>query len=877
MEARDAFTDFAASIRPRSRAADEPSDAAVGFGGLLLVSVVVAVAVIDADSYRSAPSGTWFLVALAHVVAANVWVAADFGDRRLVLASRVVPILVGLVYLAPVTMVLIAAAAPVLALLWPRPDRWRRLLVDSALWSVEAVVAIAVFRSLDLGGLEDVDTWGALALSAAVGVFLRSAADVSVVLLGGGVVDRGVASDRIADLGALGVGLVVGVGAVGLAGFARWGAGLAVVGMAALVVEELLGIRSARRTAEANQLADGQEAVLGAVAAATVLEDAATSVRCMLDAHTVVVGHGSGATVAGADGLSTAPTKTVAAIVSQCKAGAVSFLLEPDELPQLRAATDLGDDPLYALCATAGTGSSEVSLLAFRPATDRSFSLGDRRVLQRIAPVVATAVDASDRLSRFQRQARFDELTGLPNRTSIESSIEEVMAEVRPLDRTMAVMLVDLNGFKAVNDTLGHQTGDVVLAEIGRRIGTAASTVDAVGRLGGDEFVVLVSEENRNALIERVEEVSDALEATVGEQIVHGDLVLDIGISVGMAIFPDHGDTAGELLRAADVAMYAAKARGVHLLAYEGRLDRHRTRRLGLATDLRAALAAEQLEVHFQPKVAFADGSLVGAEALVRWTHPTLHSVPAGEIVDVAEHSGLLCDLTDFVLDRAARQAVALAEVDCHVPIAVNLTERDIADPDLPERYRAALAAHGLEPGAITLEVTETALLTREVESLGVLPKMSEMGITLAIDDFGTGFSSLSHLRRFPVDEIKIDMSFVERMVIRPNDAVIVRSIVELGHSLGLRVVAEGVETNEAWNLLEEFGVDVAQGNHVMKAIDGESFVAWAPFWDRHRTARGFMASPRLNSVQAVGVPAGDDLELPEVGETVEASSAREA
>ncbi len=852
MEVRDAATDFFGSMRPRARPAVVPSDAAVGFGTLLLVAVLVAFGIIDADSYRNAPAGAWALVAIGHVVAASLWVAADSGEGRLVRATRVVPIVVGLVYLAPTTMILIAAAAPIIALAWPRPDQWRRMLVDSSLWTVEAAVAVAVFRSLDLGGLEDVDTWGALALSATVAVLVRAGAEIGVLLLGGQATDHADAPGRAADLGALGIGLVVGIGAVGLAAFARWGAGIAVVGMAALLVEELLAIRSTRRSDEASQLADAQEAVVAGIADATVLERASAAVRSMLDAHTVVVSHAGGALVADDAGTRSAPSKTVNSVVAQCKAGASSFLVGSEELSQLRESGDLGDGPLFVLCTTTAAGAGEISILALRREADRSFSLGNRRLLQRMAPMVATAVDTSDRLARYQRQARFDELTGLPNRASIEASIEDVMADVRPLDRSMAVMLVDLNGFKAVNDTLGHQTGDVVLAEIGRRIGTAASAVDAVGRLGGDEFVVVVSDESRTSLVEKVEEVSDALASVVGEQIVHGDLVLDIGISVGMAIFPDHGDTPGELLRAADVAMYAAKARGVHLLAYEGRLDRHRTRRLGLATDLRAALAAEQLEVYFQPKVAFEDGTLVGAEALVRWTHPTLHAVPAGEIVDVAEHSGLLCDLTDFVLDRAARQVVALREVGCDISIAVNLTERDIADPDLPDRYRNALAAHGLEPGAITLEVTETALLTREVESLGVLPTMSEMGIALAIDDFGTGFSSLSHLRRFPVDEIKIDMSFVERMVIRPNDAVIVRSIVELGHSLGLRVVAEGVETNEAWNLLEEFGVDVAQGNHVMKAIDGDSFVSWAPFWDRHRTARGFMASPRLNSVPAV-------------------------
>ena len=240
--------------------------------------------------------------------------------------------------------------------------------------------------------------------------------------------------------------------------------------------------------------------------------------------------------------------------------------------------------------------------------------------------------------------------------------------------------------------------------------------------------------------------------------------------------------------------------------------------------------------------MSFSDGELVGAEALIRWTHPTLRAIPAGEIIDIAEHAGLLRVLTDFVMERAARQVVALRGVGTDIPIAVNLTERDIADPDFPDRFRRVVELHGLAFDRLSLEVTETALLTQEVEALGVLPQMADLGVTLSIDDFGTGFSSLSHLRKFPIDEIKIDMSFVERMVIRANDAVIVRSIVELGHSLGLRVVAEGVETTEAWTMLEGFGTDVAQGNHVMKAIDADSFLLWAPFWDRHREQRGILS-----------------------------------
>ncbi|AXV06311.1 diguanylate cyclase/phosphodiesterase (GGDEF & EAL domains) with PAS/PAC sensor(s) [Euzebya pacifica] len=386
--------------------------------------------------------------------------------------------------------------------------------------------------------------------------------------------------------------------------------------------------------------------------------------------------------------------------------------------------------------------------------------------------------------------------------------------------------------------------GDDVLAEVGQRLASLGGRVDEVGRLGGDEFAVLLSAPTSAEVTAAADELAAEVAEAIARPVTHGDLVLDLSVSIGMARFPEHGDGPEELIRAADVAMYAAKGRGIPYLVYEGKLDRHRTRRLGLATDLRAALAEQALEVRFQPKVRFATGELIGAEALIRWSHPTLGFIPAGEIILIAEHAGLLRELTDFVLDRSGAHCATMQAEGFEFTVAVNLTERDIADVELPERIQAVIDAHGLAPGSISVEVTETALLTQEVEALGVLPRVADMGVQLAIDDFGTGFSSLSHLRKFPVNEIKIDMSFVDRMVIRPNDAVIVRSIVDLGHSLGMRVVAEGVETNEAWAMLEEFGTDVAQGNHVMKAIDAQSFVSWAIFWDQYREARGRGAMP---------------------------------
>ena len=848
MEVRDAITDGVGSLRPTTPRESDPSDATAIVAGIGVVCAVIALVVIDADAYRPAPAGTWALVALGYLVAMLLRIMVDPRSGRLVTATAVVPMVVGLFHLAPTTLVLVAVGTSVAVLGWSPPDRWRRTLAQTSLWSLETIAAVGMFRAVGSQGLDDIETWTAVALAAGFGIVVRIAGEHLVDWSNPSRTAEAPEPDlsaRIADVTAFVIGAAAGIGGVGLAAFARFGVVVGIVGAIAVLTAELLAVRTHRLLSETGRYAAAQEVAVAGVNGTQVVADAARAVRTMLQADVAVVAHGGDSTaVIEADRSTPIAPSAVAEVVARSNAGAVSFFVAPDELPELRSTCALGAGPLYVLCTSyAVEGAQDLAIAAVRSAEGRSFGLGDRRLLQRLTPMVAQSVQASERLTRYRRQARFDELTGLPSRASIETSINDVMAEVSPMGRAMAVLLVDLNGFKAVNDTLGHQTGDVVLAEIGRRIGSVASSADAVGRLGGDEFVVVLADDDRTALGERSEQLASELAVAVGEQIVHGDLVLDVGISVGMAVFPDHGDSPGELLRAADVAMYAAKSRGLLLLPYEGRLDRHRSRRLGLATDLRAALAAEQLEVFFQPKVSFVDGSLVGAEALIRWTHPTLHAVPASEIVDVADHAGLLCDLTDFVLERSARQYLALREVGCEVPIAVNLTERDIADPELPARYGAALSAYGLEPGAITLEITETALLTREVESLGVLPTMSEMGVTIAIDDFGTGFSSLSHLRRFPVDEIKIDMSFVERMVIRPNDAVIVRSIVELGHSLGLGVTAEGVETNEAWNLLEEFGVDVAQGNHVMKAIDADSFLAWAPFWNRHRTARGFMAA----------------------------------
>ena len=846
MEARDALADIGWALRPRARRVVEAHVALAAVAAALVAGALAIAASTGAGSFLPAGSGAWFLVAVGLAAAHLVALTSGWWCDRHVLPAVLVPLSFGLVYLSPLTLLLVEAAAALLTQLWLRPHRPMRALVVTGVGVVGTAAAVVAFRTSAGEHLSSARTLAALAGAAAVATVVR----VALMWFLERQADTGSSEGRpvvdLADVGEAALACVVGAGAVALTELDDVGVLFAVVGAAALMVASLVGARRQRRLAEVDRLLHLQRRIADAVHdEAGVVAGAASAVRNLLLADVVaVVAPERTVTVATATGGDEQLEQDVAeTLLGQLQSAAMtgSIVAQPHEMESVRDAVGLRRDvSLHIVHAPMIDGGRTWNVVAIREgSTANPFTLAERKLLGEAGVVLGAGFATFARLDRYRREARYDELTGLSNRATLEDAIADRVDSSRATGRALGVLLVDLNGFKEVNDTLGHQTGDVVLAEIGARIASFREEVDALGRLGGDEFVLVIS---GDGIDERAAELSDRLARTISAPISHGDLVLDVGVSIGAARFPDHGDTPQELLRAADVAMYAGKAKGASFTAYEGNLDRHRSRRLGLATDLRAALRAEQLDVYYQPKVSFLDGALVGAEALIRWTHPTLRAIPAGEVVDIAEQAGLLCTVTDFVLDRTSELVRQLADMGCAVPIAVNLSERDVADPTLPQRLSRVLDGRGLEPGSISLEVTETALLTQEVEALGVLPQISEMGIAIAIDDFGTGFSSLSHLRRFPVDEIKIDMSFVERMVIRPNDSVIVRSIVDLGHSLGLRVVAEGVETNEAWGLLESFGADVAQGNYVMKAMDAETFVLWVPFWERHREQRGFMS-----------------------------------
>ncbi len=426
--------------------------------------------------------------------------------------------------------------------------------------------------------------------------------------------------------------------------------------------------------------------------------------------------------------------------------------------------------------------------------------------------VIAMVEDISARKGNeaaLAHQAMHDALTDLPNRVLLADRLDQAIKIGQRQNQPLALMFMDLDRFKEVNDTFGHHSGDALLQQVAARLLGRLRTSDTVARLGGDEFaLVMPGIGDPAAAGQAATKILDSLDAPFtieGEQVV-------IGASIGIALFPEHGSDADGLMRRADVAMYVAKRGSGGYSVYAPEKDLHTAGRLALQAQLREAIARGELTLHFQPKVSLPGGAVIGVEALARWNHPEKGLLTPGEFIPLAEAAGLVRPLAAWSLEAALVQARAWRDLGLEVPIAVNLSMRNLLDEELPEQVGLLLARHGVPPDLLHLEITESALMVDPRRSLGVLTKFSEMGVRFTIDDFGTGYSSLAHLRRLPISEIKIDRSFVTEMIQSESAAVIVRSVIDLGHNLGLQVVAEGVEDRATWDLLVAGGCDSAQG-----------------------------------------------------------------
>jgi len=429
-----------------------------------------------------------------------------------------------------------------------------------------------------------------------------------------------------------------------------------------------------------------------------------------------------------------------------------------------------------------------------------------------------------DSADRNRHQATHDGLTGLPNRVLLRDRVEQALAAASRTEGEVAVLLIDLDRFKEINDTLGHTYGDELLCQVGPRLESVLREGDTVARLGGDEFAVLLP------VVDGADEakvVAERLRGALHRRFDVQGVALDLEASVGIALSPWHGTDVEELLRNADIAMYVAKevkAGAVLFIPEEHATGRTRLSVLG---DLRTALESrDELFLHYQPKVTLDGERVEGLEALLRWQHPEHGLVPPAEFIPVAEGTGIIIRLTERVLGMALTAMRGWLDCDLAVPVAVNLSARCLLDASLPDLVARLLVEHGVPASLLRLEVTESAVMSDAARCMDVLQRLHELGVRLSIDDFGTGYSSMVHLRRLPVDELKIDRSFVLGMTTMPADAVLVRTAIDLGHNLGLTVVAEGVEGLEHADALRVLGCDVAQGYHFARPMGEDDVTA---------------------------------------------------
>lgn len=428
----------------------------------------------------------------------------------------------------------------------------------------------------------------------------------------------------------------------------------------------------------------------------------------------------------------------------------------------------------------------------------------------------------------LQHLASHDPLTGLLNRTALITALGAAVTSAAPGRRTV-VFFVDLDHFKAVNDSLGHAAGDELLSAVARRLKDAVGNPLCVSRLSGDEFVVVETVSGETA-VDEVSEVAGRLLAALQEPLMIEGLEVVVSASIGAAVCED-GDTPERLLRRADIAMYQAKASGRNTWElHDPSQSDPAVDRLQLLGELRHAISHGELRVYYQPRVNLRDGRLTGVEALVRWEHPSRGLLPPSDFIGLAEESGLIRELGAWVLDEAVAQAVRWADEDPTrgpVEMAVNLSTRQLADPELSRRVASVLGRHGFDPSLLTLELTETSLMVGPEAALRALSALKALGVGLAVDDFGTGYSSLTYLRQFPIDELKIDRSFVSGLGINSGDSAIVASCVQLAHAVGIKAVAEGVETEGQREALIGLDCDLAQGYHYARPLPAAELASW--------------------------------------------------
>ena len=807
--------------------------ALVGFAllGALALSVLVVESSGLRDVHHTVP---WPLIGLALIGIQQLPVS--FSTKRHTHAIDLfgLPMLLGAVF-APSGGLLLAASAAAVAHALIGRDPPARTLFNVANQTIGVALALLVLRNA-LGNAAPVGLQGWWALGAALLTYeLATAAGVfTAVSLSGGLPSR----QYLQSLGfhlllVLPLNAALGIIAVTVAWTQPW----ALLLLAGPGIALALWYRSAntQRTRLADLqllygftiklagLSEGEEVL------AVALSEARSLLRCD-HAELSVPGKASSIRY-GVDGdghLITTEHRDSATFDEEVIAEGKAVLVPRNRRESV--AWDRGFADLMAVPVSVAEDESGVLLLADRQGAGATFTVEDLRLLEAVAAHLGTALTSSRRLDRLrhevaarEHEALHDSLTGLPNRTLFTQWVSAALRR-RQASQRVAVMLMDLDGFKEINDTLGHHTGDAILKEIGQRVAVAVGKSRLAARLGGDEFAFVIP--NAATMQEVSSAAADVLEA-VSRPITIDGLVLILRASIGVAMSPVHGADPSTLLKRADVAMYAAKSGHGGVTFYDPEIDHYSTRRLILATELRRAVAASELEVWFQPLAQLGSGEIQGFEALLRWRHREYGAISPDEFIPVAEQTGLIEPLTWWVLRQALQELRRWLDDGYELTMAVNVSARSLLDTEIVERLGWLLSEIGIAPASLTLEITESSIMLEPDRSERILQHLSELGVNIAIDDFGTGYSSLSRLKTLPVQTVKIDRSFVKHLCADDGDAAIVRTTIELARNMGLSVVAEGVEDRPTWNRLLELGCDQAQGYFLSAALPSEQCRDW--------------------------------------------------
>ena len=438
--------------------------------------------------------------------------------------------------------------------------------------------------------------------------------------------------------------------------------------------------------------------------------------------------------------------------------------------------------------------------------------------------------DSKKQLMMLRRQATYDVLTDLPNRVLLFERLEKAIDSARRDRAIVALLVMDLDRFKEINDTFGHHFGDMILKQIAIRLRSQLYPSDTLARLGGDEFgIVLTRAGDSSDVAGLARRILDSLEQPFA---IDGHL-LEVGASIGIALYPTQGTDARTLMRRADAAMYAAKGTNVGYAFHNEEHESHTPEQLALIVEMRGAMERDEFQLYYQPKLHLKSGLMTRAEVLIRWQHPKRGLLQPVSFIPIAERTGLIKPMTDWIIDRMLRQCREWHDIGAPVHVAVNISAKSLQEQTLPAKIQAALDKWNMDPRFLKVEITESSIMADPAHALAITSMLQSMGVRLSLDDFGTGFSSLTTLRQLPIDELKIDKSFVMGMSASEGDATIVRTMIDLAHNLGKQVCAEGVEDELTWKRLGDMGCDLAQGYWISKPLPADEFLQWLvdTFW----------------------------------------------